>query len=307
MDGDGSIAYILQEVNHHVFKKPTDISGNLTLMHRFIREHAPEYFLPLPVPTIDGASYAMVGDSYYRLTPYVKDSHAIDTCTDPDQAYEAALQFGRFTSVFNGFRTEELRETIPGFHDLSFRWQQFLEAREKGDRSRIHEAYREIGTLSDREDIVDTFQDIRKDDDFIMRVTHHDTKISNVLFGPSGKGICVIDLDTVMPGYFISDLGDMYRTYLSPANEEERDRSRISVRSSFKEAILSGYLHHMEAILTVREKQHLEYAGAFMVYMQALRFLTDHLNNDIYYGAAYPGQNLERARNQIRLLELLGA
>ena len=132
---------------------------------------------------------------------------------------------------------------------------------------------------------------------------HHDTKISNVLFTYDGKGICVIDLDTVMAGYFISDVGDMFRTYLSSANEEEQDLDRVEVRKDFYNAINEGYLINMQDQMTHEERQNISFAGEFMIYMQALRFITDFINDDIYYGAKYEGQNLVRASNQMVLLQ----
>ena len=138
-----------------------------------------------------------------------------------------------------------------------------------------------------------------------LRVTHHDTKISNVLFDESGKGICVIDLDTIMPGYFISDLGDMFRTYLSPANEEVKDFNAIDVRDDFFRAIVQGYVSTMGTELTEEEKRLILYSGKFIIYMQAMRFLADYINNDVYYGARYEEQNFVRAGNQLQLLKIL--
>jgi Ser/Thr protein kinase RdoA (MazF antagonist) len=141
--------------------------------------------------------------------------------------------------------------------------------------------------------------------EFKLRVTHHDTKISNVLFDQEGKGLCVIDLDTVMPGYFISDVGDMMRTYLSPVSEEEKELDKIVVRDEFYKAIVEGFYKEMKEELTETEKKYFFYAGTFMIYMQALRFFTDFLNDDIYYGAKYPRHNFMRAKNQLVLLEQL--
>ena len=138
-----------------------------------------------------------------------------------------------------------------------------------------------------------------------LRVTHHDTKISNVLFDENGKGICVIDLDTIMPGYFISDVGDMFRTYLSPANEEVKDFNAIDVRDDFFRAIVQGYVSTMGTELTEEEKRLILYSGKFIVYMQAMRFLADYCNNDVYYGARYEEQNFVRAGNQLQLLKIL--
>ncbi|MEP6845974.1 MAG: aminoglycoside phosphotransferase family protein, partial [Panacibacter sp.] len=149
------------------------------------------------------------------------------------------------------------------------------------------------------------YENILQNPEFKKRVTHHDTKISNVLFDSDNKGLCVIDLDTVMPGHFISDVGDMMRTYLSPAGEEESDLSAIEVREAYFEAIVNGYLSEMQDELTTTEKDYFIYAGKFMIYMQALRFMADYLNNDIYYGAKYELHNLNRAINQLTLLNRL--
>ncbi|MEO7120146.1 MAG: phosphotransferase, partial [Ginsengibacter sp.] len=130
-------------------------------------------------------------------------------------------------------------------------------------------------------------------------------KISNVLFDENNKGLCVIDLDTLMPGYFISDVGDMLRTYLSPVSEEEKYFAKIEVRDDYFINIAKGYLEEMHDELTATEKNHFVYSGKFMIYMQALRFLTDYLNDDVYYGAKYPEQNFVRTGNQLTLLQKL--
>ena len=134
---------------------------------------------------------------------------------------------------------------------------------------------------------------------------HHDTKISNVLFDDCGKGIAIIDLDTVMPGYFISDVGDMMRTYLSPANEEEKDFSKIEIRDDFFRGIVNGYVSSMGDELTESEHDLILYSGQFIIYMQAIRFLADYCNNDSYYEVQYEDNNLVRAENQICLLKQL--
>ena len=139
------------------------------------------------------------------------------------------------------------------------------------------------------------------------RVIHHDTKISNVLFDENYKGVCVIDLDTVMPGYFLSDVGDMIRTYITPVSEEESDFSKIVIQQDFLQAIKKGYYHYMGNELTEFEKQHFFFAGEMMIYMQAIRFLTDYFNYDKYYKINYTEQNLVRAKNQMYLLKALKA
>jgi Ser/Thr protein kinase RdoA (MazF antagonist) len=299
----GSPVYILQEVNASVFKAPLDIASNLEALSRFLEQNEKEVFYPTPLSTFNGQPYVIESGSFYRLTPFVKGTHTLDACTSAEQAYEAALQFGKFTAAFNGMDVSILKPTIPRFHDLSFRWQQFTEAMQHGNKARIQHAAKAIEQIQGDFSIVSRFQSILSSSQFVQRVTHHDTKINNVLLNAQGKGVCVIDLDTVMSGLFISDLGDMFRTYLSPGNEEETDLSQVFVRPDFHKAIISGYLEHMKDLLNQDELDALNYAGQFMIYMQALRFLTDFLNDDTYYGIKYPLNNYNRTINQLALLD----
>ena len=297
--------YILQRINHAVFKDPDSIAHNIQQVADFLRLHYPEYPFVAPVTSTDGQEMVCQKEGYFRLFPFVAGSHSKDVVETPGQAFEAATQFGRFTRLLDDMEVSRLKVTIPGFHDLSLRYQQFLKALEEGNKERIRESAPQIEFIKANADIVDEYRLIVSNPEFRLRVTHHDTKISNVLFDVADKGICVIDLDTVMPGYFISDVGDMMRTYLSPVSEEEKDLNKIEVRDEFYKAIVKGYFSEMKDVLTQTEKHYFFYAGKFMIYMQALRFLTDHLNNDVYYGARYPGHNRVRASNQVVLLQRL--
>ncbi|MDE3254049.1 MAG: phosphotransferase, partial [Bacteroidota bacterium] len=221
------------------------------------------------------------------------------------QAFEAASQFGLFTRLLSGFPSEKLHITLPHFHNLALRYQQFQQALLAGNPRRISESKEIIEQLGQHTGIVTEYMAIVKNPFFIKRVTHHDTKISNVLFDAREKAICVIDLDTLMPGYFISDVGDMMRTYLCTVSEEEPDFSKIHIRDDVYWAIVDGYAAEMNAELTKVEKNYFFYAGKYMIYMQALRFITDYLNEDVYYGAKYPQQNFVRAGNQLVLLQRL--
>jgi Ser/Thr protein kinase RdoA (MazF antagonist) len=258
-----------------------------------------------PVQTITGNDMVHVDGNYFRMFPFIKGSHTIDVAIDPASAYEAAKQFAAFTKKTSGLDATALKITLPDFHNLTLRYGQFENALNNGNRQRIETATAVIEKLKSYKDIVDAFEIIKRDPGFKIRVTHHDTKISNVLFDEQGKGLCVIDPDTIMPGYFISDVGDMLRTYLSPANEEETDMDKIEVRQEFLEAVIKGYLSEMKDELTEKEKAVFIYAGKFMIYMQALRFLTDYLDDDSYYGKKYEEHNLVRAKNQLVLLEKL--
>ena len=303
---DNDTSYILQRINHHVFKSPEDIAHNIRIIGSYLAEHHPDYFFVRNLYTSDGADiFFMEGEGYFRLVPFVKKSHTVDVVQTPQQAFEAAKQFGRFTHLLNGFPVDELKVTIPDFHNLSLRYQQFLQSLQSGNSLRIEKAKEEINWLKAYDYIVKRFDAMKQNPDFKLRVTHHDTKISNVLFNEQDKGLCVIDLDTVMPGYFISDVGDMMRTCLSPVSEEEKDFSKIEIREEYYKAIVQGYLEGMENELSAAEKAAFFDAACYLVYMQALRFIADHLNNDEYYGARYGGHNFIRGCNQITLLKRL--
>jgi hypothetical protein len=298
--------YILQRINDHVFKQPLALAKNIRLIDDYLQCHNPDYLFVSPIKNTKGNDLVFSPqEGYFRLFHFIKYSHTVDVVTSPGQAFEAALQFGKFTHLLSGFDTSHLSITIPDFHNLDLRYLQFEHALTSGNPNRIREAEAMIDTIKAHHSIVTLYQRIRRNTTVKHRVTHHDTKISNVLFDATGKGICVIDLDTVMPGYFFSDVGDMMRTYLSSASEEEKDYSKIDVREDFFRAIVQGYLSEMAASLTPDERNLIFYSGQFMIYMQALRFLTDHINNDSYYGARYEGHNLFRAGNQLTLLKRL--
>jgi len=296
--------FILQRINQNVFKNPYDIATNIHLVCDHFKNQHPGYLFTCPRKTINGDNMAFIeNEGYFRIFPFIKNSHTIDIVNSPSQAYEAAKQFGRFTNLLSGFPVDKLKITLPDFHNLPLRYSQFETAIKEGNKERIKQSVPMISFLKDQREIVSISERISKNPAFKKRVTHHDCKINNVLFDDNNKGLCVVDLDTVMPGYFISDFGDMMRTYLSPVSEEEKDISKIEIREEYFKAIAEGYLSEMEKELTPVEKRYLVYAGKFMVYMQALRFLTDYLDNDIYYGAKYEGQNFIRANNQASLLK----
>ncbi len=299
-------SYILQKVNHQIFKTPESISSNVRMVADYLFKHEPTYFFVSPVQTKNGEEMVHIpGGGYFRMIPFVKDSRTINTVEMPQQAFEAAKKFGEFTRLLSEFPVEKLKITLPDFHNLTLRYQQFSEALENGNKTRLQQSKEYIQFIKGHKNIVDIYESILENPSFKLRVTHHDTKISNVLFNSENRGWCVIDLDTLMPGYFISDVGDMMRTYLSPVNEEEKDFSKIEIREEYFKSIWDGYISEMGNELNAEERHHFIYAGKFMIYMQAIRFLTDHLNNDTYYGAKYDGQNFVRAGNQITLLQKL--
>ena len=296
--------YVFQKINHNVFKLPEAITSNIRLIDNYLHERYPDYLFTSPIKASNGKDMIVSEDGgYFRMFAYVPGSYTHNELQKPMQAYEAARQFGKFTSLLSGIDISQIKTTIPDFHNLTLRFSQFADSLKAANAERYEKALKGIVFLIENRMIVDEFNHIISSDDFKLRVTHHDTKISNVLFDHNDQGLCVIDLDTVMPGYFISDMGDMMRTYLSPVSEEEKDFSKIEVRVEFFKAIVEGYFSEMKDVLTDAEKQAIVYSGKFMIYMQALRFIADYLNNDVYYGSRYEGQNLIRGLNQVALLK----
>ncbi len=296
--------YILQKINKNVFKSPEDIAANIRHISNYLKLNSTDYLFVSPITSNNGSE--QVKDDaceYFRLTPFVIGSHTIDTVETTTQAFEAARQFALFTRLLYSFDTGLLKYTLNDFHNLTLRFSQFNKAHESAPSSLKNNAAVAIEAALNYTNIVDVYEKIVKEKNIPLRVIHHDTKISNVLFNGNDEGLCVIDLDTVMPGYFISDLGDMMRTYLSPVSEEEKDLSKVVIRGDFFKAIVRGYFHEMGDVITPREKELVVYAGEFIIYMQAIRFLTDYLNGNIYYQISYEEQNLVRASNQFKLLD----
>jgi len=297
--------FILQRINTNIFRHPEYISENIKAVSNHLAVYHPVYFFLTPVTTTSLDDLVYTDEGCFRMYPFIKKSHTINVAENTHQAFEAARKFGELTRLLAGFPVDKLKITLPDFHNISLRYDDFIKAIEEGNKQRINQSASLIEFLQSQQHIVAEYEKLKASHALKPRVTHHDTKINNVLFGDNDKGICVIDLDTLMPGYFISDVGDMIRTYISPYGEEEKDFSNLEIRTDYFIAIAEGYLLEMHKELNKSELDHFVFAGKFMIYMQALRFLTDYLNNDIYYGSKYEGQNFVRAGNQSHLLKLL--
>jgi Ser/Thr protein kinase RdoA (MazF antagonist) len=297
-------SYILQQINVAVFKQPDYIDGNLALIKEYLDKNSPGYLFVAPLKGKTGKSIIQSTDgSFYRIFPFIEGSHTVNFLQDTREAYSAAVQFGRFTRLLNHFDISKLEYTLPDFHNLKLRFTQFEKALNNAEAQKLEQAAQEVKAAHDHVGILHTYNQFTTNSEIPLRVIHHDTKINNVLFDDAQNALCLVDMDTVMPGYYLSDVGDMMRTYLSPANEEEKDLDKILIRTDFFGAIYKGYMSEMGGILTEPEKQCFIFSGKMMIYMQGLRFLTDFLNNDVYYGAQYEGHNLIRAKNQFNLLE----
>lgn len=304
-------SYIIQRFNRRVFHDAEAVCANASRIAEFIRASDPGYLIVVPLRRADYAdSYiAEHGDSSYRVFPYVPESWTSSTVDSIALAAAAARAFARLTKKLSGFDASVLHVPIPSFHDLMLRYDQFEAAVASAATSfpdRLGQSSEAIEYLRSQHHIVDAYADMLCDPDFKVRVMHHDTKISNVLFDArTDEALCVIDLDTVMPGYVISDVGDMIRTYCCSASEESADFENLGFKDEVYFAIARAYAEEMGDELSESEKNSFIYAGKFMIYMQALRFLSDYLQGDVYYGCKYPEQNFIRACNQIALLKQL--
>jgi len=296
--------YILQRVNTSIFKHPEWIDENINNIANFLQKEDPEYLFTSPVKTRTGKSLIFIENEAYRSFKFISNTRTISVITNELEAEEASRQFALFTNKLINYDIQNLHITLPDFHNLEKRYSQFNRAIEENNEERIAKSMDTIKALKSQKHIVDRYIQFTEHKEAYLRVTHHDTKISNVLFNEVGKGLCVIDLDTVMPGYFFSDAGDMFRTYLSPVSEEETDFDKILIRKEILNAIEIGYFDTLKTNLSSFEKDNFYLSGEILMYMQSIRFLTDYLQNDCYYGKKYPDHNLVRAQNQLRLLQL---
>jgi thiamine kinase-like enzyme len=300
--------FLLQRINTAVFHQPKYIQQN----YISIWQYAEFEFtgLRLPTPLYYSRTENLYHDdqgNYWRAFEFIDEAYTIGVAQKPAQAKATAKTFAKFTAAFDDFNTDQLKVVIPNFHNLSFRFSQ-LEAALSGEQyERLAKASTLIKELKDREKYKHFYELITESpESFRTRVMHHDAKIANVLFSKkTGKVICAVDFDTVMPGYYFSDIGDIIRSMACSEDENCIHPDKIEIRADFYDSIISGYLEVMGKHLTEAEKKYIHHAGVIMIYMQALRFLIDYLNGDKYYRIYYPEQNFDRALNQLTLLRKL--
>ena len=299
--------FLLQQINTNVFKNPEEVQSNYILLSQYAEFEFTGLKMPWPVYLNKSETlFADENKNYWRAFQFIENSKSVNSAATAAQARATAKTFAKFTSAFDDLNVSLLKETIPGFHDLSLRYQQFEEALKTELYERMAKTLPLIEQLKQRERYKHFYEIITESDEFPKRVMHHDAKIANILFHQiTGKVICLVDFDTAMPGYFFSDLGDMIRSMTCRQDENSLDYAGINIRKNFYEAIVDGYLSIMGKQFTVSEKKYIHYSGLLIIYMQALRFLSDYLNGDVYYKTTYPEQNFDRAKNQLTLLKRL--
>lgn len=303
--------YVLQKINHGVFKDVPGLIENKVA----ISEHIQHKLRKLPkkkrkrrvltfVKTnTDTSFYQDEAGSYWNLMVFIDKSVTYELVSNKKIAYEGGKLLGIFLTLTNDFDAAKLTEVIPKFHDMSFRYTQFSDALKIASEERVENAKLYINKIAKLKDEMHILQNLKEAGEIKIRVTHNDTKISNALFNKKDKGLCLIDTDTVMPGIVPYDFGDAIRTICNTAAEDEINLDLVEFNVEFYNAYRKGFVKKMKKSLSTIEKKHLPLSAKTMIFIMALRFLTDYLNNDVYYKTKYTAHNLDRAKNQFKLLE----
>jgi len=313
MKQDGrELKLILRKINKYVFKKPEIVIENTInviahINRKLIENNVPDRarrVMTLLISKENKDYYIDEQGDYWCAVKFIDSAYTVDYVKSVEQAYQAAKAFGRFQYYLIDADLEMYQPTIPDFHNLPIRLENLGNAISADKVKRVNKTDIEIKMSNKFHYIKEKIIEISKDDGLPIRITHNDTKINNVMLDEfTGEGLCVIDLDTCMPGTVLNDFGDMVRTSVSPSEEDEKDISQIYVRMDVFEALVNGYVSELKNNLIEIETDNLVYGAKLIVYEQAVRFLTDYLMGDVYYSTAYEDHNLVRARNQFTLLQ----
>jgi hypothetical protein len=304
---DGKESFILQKINSFVFKDILALTENFHristhLSKKVVEENINWEILRL-FPTNNGTYYFTNDDgSYWRLINYIDHSEYKET--DNNIYIEAGSAYGTFIRLLSDLEKPPLKETIPSFHNLELRMDNFFRAEATASHERKSNASQEIKYIKEQADSMLYIPTLLKEGKLNIRTTHNDTKLDNILF-TKGRAKAVIDFDTVMPGLVHYDFGDSIRSFANSCKEDDKNYSRVEFRLDIYESFTSAFLNSLKEILSVEEVKSLAYSPQMFAYMQGVRFLTDYLNNDIYYRIDYPEHNMVRTRNQFALLECM--
>jgi Ser/Thr protein kinase RdoA (MazF antagonist) len=305
------VSYIFQRINHHVFKRPPELMDNITRVTGHIRAKLESAGVEDPfrrvltvIPTREQLSYCKdKGGNYWRAYVFITGAHTYDTPISNEQAFQVAYAFGKFQEMMVGLPGPPLHETIPDFHNAPVRFEEFRHSLKSDRRGRAKLAGPEIDFLTEHAGLFAVLPGLVKKGKIPVRITHNDTKVNNVMLDDeTGEGICVIDLDTVMPGLTLYDFGDLARTTLCDAAEDERDLRKVEINISRFEAILKGYLSAAGGFLNKTEVSHLPTGAKMMTLLIGMRFLIDFLDGDHYFKIQREMHNLDRCRVQFKLV-----
>lgn len=308
IDGNGEPAYFLQWINNYIFKDVPGLMSNILAVTNHLAAkqpavHANATQLRL-IPTVDGDFFFKdEEDNYWRLYNYISGTHSYDVVDDPKIAFEGGKAFGKFSSDLADLPADQLLDTIPDFHNMETRLAAFFQSVIDDKAGRCKEVEAEIAFVEERASVMLSIPEMIRRGDIPLRITHNDTKFNNILFDGCNHAVCIVDLDTVMPGSILFDFGDAIRTGANFADEDEKDLNQVNINLPIYEAYTRGFIASTCKSLTQIEKDHLAFAARFMTFIIGLRFLTDYLDGDLYFRTLYPGHNLVRARVQFRLAE----
>jgi hypothetical protein len=298
--------YVLQRINHSIFKNPPALMENIQRVTSHLaakisgEPDRSRSALTLILARDEQAWYLDASGNYWRTYRFIENARTYDAVESAKQAFQAAKAFGRFQKLLVDLPAPRLHVTIKDFHHTPKRFMALEQAIVSDVASRAILAKREIEFVFAHQSIASVLIDANLPE----RITHNDTKFNNVMLDDvTGEAICVIDLDTVMPGLALHDFGDMVRTGTSPAKEDEQNLSKVTIQFSMFEALVRGYLASAGDFLTKAERQHLVVSGKLMTFEQGVRFLTDYLQGDPYYKVSRDEHNLDRCRTQFKLLE----
>lgn len=303
--------YVFQKVNSNVFKNVEYLMENIFSVTSYLRKKIAEYGgnenreTLHYIKTKDGEKFYKAKDgSFYRAYIFVEDSVSFDSVENAEMFGESGVAFGRFQKLLADFPANTLYETIPDFHNTEKRFNtEFIPAVEKDICGRKNSCISEINFIKNRKDYCSEFVNLIKTGKVPLRVTHNDTKLNNVMFdSKTNKAICVIDLDTVMPGLALYDFGDSIRFGASTGAEDESDLQKIKINLDYFKAYTEGFLQQAGKSLNKCEIDNLAFSAILMTFEVGMRFLTDYLNGDVYFKTAYPEHNLVRAKNQLKLV-----
>lgn len=300
--------YILQRKNHLVFPDIAGMMSNILQITEHIRKKViekggnPDKEVLTVIKTKDGGSFYKDGQgNYWAMCLYIEGSRTYEKADTPALAYKGGEGIGKFQTLLSDF-TSPLNETIKGFHNIRWRLTQWEEAMKSNAAGRIMSLGKEIEWIESRKDTMMSFWGLVENGTLPLRVTHNDTKISNILFDEKGDVMCVIDLDTCMSSTSLNDFGDAIRSYANTGAEDDRNPENVSMSMEMFAAYAEGYLSQRKCTLCASEIDNLAFSALYITYEQVLRFLMDYINGDTYYKIAYPEHNLVRTHAQFRLL-----
>lgn len=300
--------YVLQRINHYVFRDVALMQDNIRRVTEHIRrkleargEGDLERKTLTLIPARDGKLFYFDGENYWRVTVFIKDSQTFEQVT-PELARQTGVAFGDFQYMLSDLPGAPLGESIPNFHNMPFRLEELREAIAKNAAGRLAKVQPIVDELLARAEDMCKAERLHREGRLPKRIAHCDTKVNNMLFDKGGKFLCVIDLDTTMPGYVLSDFGDFIRTAANTGAEDDEDLSRVGVNMDIFREFAAGYLQSARAFLTPLEIELLPYGAQLLTYMQTVRFLTDYINGDVYYKTKHAEHNYQRTLAQLTLL-----